>query len=111
MTIATEEAKQHAIKQLRTILPKGSTVYTILKHISRSGMFRIIDLIYIKENQPWHVPYGLLEDIGFKYNSRHEGIARTGAGMDMGFDLVYSLSRKLYGFEHDNAYALNHKWL
>ena len=50
MTIATEEAKQHAIKQLRTILPKGSTVYTILKHISRSGMFRIIDLIYIKEN-------------------------------------------------------------
>lgn len=111
MTIATEEAKQHARKQLISILPKGSTVYTILKHLSRSGMFRVIDLIYIKDNQPWHVPYGLLEDIGFKYNRRHEGIARTGTGMDMGFDLVYSLSCKLYGSEHDNAYALNQRWI
>ena len=64
---------------------------------------------------------------------RYWGITRGGCGMDMGFDLIYSLSRTLYpngfacigewcpsndhsnrdyGLAHsDGGYALNQRWL
>lgn len=37
----------------------------------------------------------------------HNGIKVEGAGMDMGFHLVYSLSQRLFG----DGYKLSHRWL
>lgn len=42
MTTKTE--KLEAVAQLRKMLKPGSTVYTILRHCSASGMSRVIDL-------------------------------------------------------------------
>lgn len=89
---------EEAQTELRRMLPPGSTVQTILRHVSRSGMTRAISPVVDGEDATWLVckafPF-------FKRNARHDGITVGGCGMDMGFWLVYELSHALYpdGFE------------
>lgn len=97
-----EEAKT---KLLETIKP-GDTIWTILQHVSRSKMYRVIDMVIIRDNEPWHIAYNaakLLEG----YDTKHEGAKATGVGMDMGFHLVYELAYHLFG----DGYGLKQRWL
>jgi hypothetical protein len=99
MTAATKNAQaEEAREQLRAMLPPGSTVKTILRHVSRSGMTRAISPVVDGEDVSWLVVRAVP---GFRFNQRHDGITMGGCGMDMGFSLVYTLSRALYpnGFE------------
>jgi len=120
---------REALGHLREILKPGDTVYTKLIHVSRSGMYRVIDLLIIKNNEPiWlsHYAAKLLEG----YDERHKGCKAGGCGMDMGFHLVYNLGRVLWpdGFpvpvnywrnrsyaegeiETDSGYALHQRWM
>lgn len=89
--------KTEAIGQLRTLLPPGSTVRTILRHVSSSGMTRWISLIIETREGirdiTWLAAHAMRENVN---SGNHEGIRVGGAGMDMGFALVYNLSRTLY---------------
>lgn len=88
-----------AIAHLRRILPPGSFVYTTLNHVSRSGMLRCITLHAIVPDEPhpvWLNGYAAAVLDERLDEDHHEGIRVGGAGMDMGFHLVYSLSRALY---------------
>ena len=88
-------------------------------------MYRSISAFVIKKNEHLDITYWasrVLED----RIDQHGGIAQSGAGMDMGFHLVYSLSRRLFpdGFktpkgyrrngplkyDTDGGYALKHQW-
>lgn len=102
---------------LREYLPKGSTCYTVLRHVSRSGMLRRISPIAIDiERAPGsqtamqptirHLDY-LAADVLGRKGANGEGVKCTGAGMDMGFELVYSLAQALYG----DGYALSQRWI
>jgi hypothetical protein len=113
----------------------GDTLYTVLEHVSRSGMMREIKVYAISEKEPvWLTGYAakaLGETLG-----KRDGIRMGGCGMDMGFSLVYNLSRTLYpsGFDcikpekcpsndhsnhgdrdnthhADGGYALSQRWL
>lgn len=45
---AREKEKQEALEHLRSIIKPGDTVYTILlRHVSRSGMIRVIDPLIV----------------------------------------------------------------
>jgi hypothetical protein len=44
-----------SIVHLRTILKPGDTVYTVLRHVSRSGMSRNVDLYVIEDGNPMWV--------------------------------------------------------
>ena len=129
------EAVQDAIQELRALLPPGTKVYTVLNHVSRSGMMRAIDVRIASEGGITGIPY--METLGFVWNKRHGGYTMGGCGMDMGFALVYDLSRIIYrdGFDclgdrcpssdhvnirdgtsipkhhKDGAYALRHEWI
>lgn len=46
MSKKSEQEKKEAIEKLRKLIKPGDGVYTILRHVSRSGMQRIID-VYI----------------------------------------------------------------
>lgn len=88
-------------------LKRGETVYTILRHVSQSGMHRIISPIIIRENRPVDITSLVAKLLG------HES-TRCEAGKDMGFVLVYDLSVMLFcpeKYDHDAAYALQQKWL
>lgn len=48
--------RAEAIGRLRAILPPGSTVYTILRHVARSGMMRRLDVYALdtdSDGKPW----------------------------------------------------------
>lgn len=95
-TLAREaEDKARAASVLRSLLKPGDTVYTSLVHVSRSGMFRVIKVIVVSDNQPHDVSRFVAELLDSKYDQRG-GVAVGGGGMDMGFHVVYSLSRVLF---------------
>lgn len=119
--------QQNAVKALRKSLKAGATVYTVLRHVSSSGMSRRIDLYTIHKNQPRSITYYTAKALGYNRNPDKEGITVGGCGMDMGFHLVYNLGRALFpkgfkvkgtgrngdtsGHDNDGGYALNQRWL
>lgn len=134
-TKAQQTAKQEAADQLRKWLKPGDTVYTILRHVSRSGMQREISL-YVKtpDGMQWLDGYAR-HVLGLRVGKR-EGLVIGGCGMDMGFELVYQLGYALFGREwtctgkgcpsnghsngdqdytphahSDGGYALSQRWL
>ena len=101
--------RDDTLARLREVIPTGSTVHLILRHVSRSGLRRVISTIVVTH-------YGDIRDVsddvacalGWKQNrNRSGGIVVDGVGLDMGFHLIYSLSRELHG----DGCALHHRWL
>lgn len=136
----SEELRQESLERLRELLPPGSTVHCVLRHVSRSGMCRWIDLFTFEPDgaktylsgYAWNVGIGEGQHPNDQRDSRG-GLRISGCGMDMGFALTYQLSRTLYpeGFacagercpsnDHSNrverkhhpegGYALRHAWI
>jgi len=117
--------RAEAILYLRKLIPKGDTVYTILKHVSRSGMTRGIDCYAIVPKgglctaghntglyaEPvWitgYVGHAIDSPQPIDYWRKSLGLKVDGCGMDMGFHVVNSLSYALY----DDGNAIKHAWL
>ena len=109
-------------------LTPGTKVYTMLRHVSRSGMMRIISPFIIIDNKPYELSWHI-DRIGlFHRKYPNEGLTVYGCGMDMGFHVVYELGRVLYpegfklakgqygrnrdtsGYDTDGGYALESEW-
>lgn len=129
--------RAQAIKQLRKMFRPGSTVQTVLRHVSRSGMYRRISVMVCAKGQVRDVSCLVADAIGAKKDNYAIGVG--GCGMDMGFHIAHSLGRALYrnGFkcpgEHcpcsdhfndptnkrekgklhkgDGGYSLRHAWI
>ena len=106
--------RDEAIAKLREILPPGTTVYTILRHVSRSYMQRSLSVVIPTLDLVDEVDHGdgsftaefhsgitdithwARKALDGKFDREHGGIICRGAGMDMGWHLVSNLSRVLY---------------
>lgn len=134
MTKAQKADQQEAREELRKRLRPGMEILCILRHVSRSGMFRVIDLKVIENGEMRGIGWSAARAMGYKYDKR-DGIPVGGCGMDMGFHLVYNLGYALWpdGFdcigrdkhcpsndhsnrEHnahhrDGGYALRSRWV
>ena len=138
--VGKERLRETAIGQLREMLKPGDTVYCTLRNVSRSGMSRQIDFYAnpydsVTGRNEFRCISGLVAD-ALDYPTTERGALKVGGcGMDMGFAVVYNLSRALYpdGFkcigtkkrcpsndhsnrEHnkhhkDGGYALRHSWM
>jgi hypothetical protein len=130
MTKAQKAEQAEAVERLREILKPGDTVYTILRHVSKSGMLRHVSPVKMTDDGPWYLTYWVAKAAGYKTASGASyAVKMTGCGMDMGFALVYALSRVLEENAPDGSgwtpedvekavpgtphsgYALNHRWL
>lgn len=107
----TKTAEKSYGYQLLKRLPQGTTLYTILRRVSRSGLTRFIDVRIIENNTPIAIVVFELEDCAktaeqawHKWGAEYKVV---GCGMDMGFDLVYRLGYLV----HQDGYYFNHKWL
>lgn len=101
MSTKTEQAE--AINQLREILNPGDTVHTVLRHVSSSGMTRHISVVIVRDGEPVDISWSVARAMGWtlaETRSTNRGVKVGGCGMDMGFHLVYSLSRTLYPEGH-----------
>ncbi len=94
MTTTTQREK--ARERLRKRIEPGDTLYVIMRHISRSGMSRAIDVYEMHDNTPHRISFPAAEAAGLTYSRKHEAVNMGGAGMDMGFALVYDLSWSLF---------------
>ena len=101
LTKAQQAERDLAILTLREMFPPNTTVTVLLRHVSQSGMSRAISVLHNERDVSWLVARAT----GFKFNQRWGGLTVTGCGMDIGFHLVYSLSRALYG--EPGAYVCN----
>ena len=88
-------------------LAAGDTVWCVLRHASKSGMRRTIQLFVLRNNEPLFLGFHAARVLGWAWDGDNTGVKVDGAGMDMGFHLVYSLSAKLF----EDGYALKQRWL
>lgn len=94
---------------LQDFFPEGSTVYTVIRHTSQSGMQRAIQILAVDKT------YGDIVDVShyvaeaglFSRHPKHPGLKVNGAGMDMAYHVAYTLARTLYG----DGYALTQRAL
>lgn len=131
--------RREAIVELRGLLAPGFTVYTILRSVSRSGMSRNISPVYLSRNEAGAWPYNIAWKAGRAIDAPvvesmgHFAVKIGGAGMDMGFHLVYNLAWAVFSahpllelavdprlpawerennrLPHDAGYALSQRWL
>lgn len=108
--------KSEAEEYLRKMLAKGNyTVYTKLNKVSSSGMMRHIETFVIVDNKPVNITWAVAKYQDYK-RAEDGGLRISGAGMDMGFSVVYSLSEHLFRtpegkYSHEGAYKLKQEWL
>ena len=126
--------RDEAIGELREIFKPGERVTTLLRHVSRSGMQRSISVLHGDTDVSYLVATALGDRV-----DKWGGVVVPGCGMDMGFHLVYALSRTIYpvydclgdrtcpsnehvnrgprredysvGNAHSDGYALGQRWL
>lgn len=129
MSKASKAERAEAIAKLRKELKPGMTVHTILRHVSKSGMSRRIDVVLIKRNDTRYLTWLVAKACGYRSQGNGEGVVVGGCGMDMGFEVVYNIGRALWpkgfrlakgqygrngdtsGFDNDGGYALKQRWI
>jgi hypothetical protein len=116
ITKKTNEAidRELARRKLREIFKEHNkpTVYTVLRHVSQSGMSRDISLKTVENGELRDITYTVAIALGEKPKDKNgqRVIRVNGCGMDMGFHLVYSLSSVLYNNEDRAGYRLSQEW-
>jgi hypothetical protein len=127
MSRYTKAEVAEAREMLTRLCPPGTKVYTVLRHVSRSGMLRHISLFVMHEGDIRPITWSAARVLGYPLASTgHHALKVGGAGMDMGFHVVHSLSYALHGYpEHTTweqtvkeqrkpnrpGYSLTHEWL
>lgn len=115
--------RAQAVAHLQSLLRPGQKVYTILNHVSSSGMSRSISVAIVHKGELVKLDSWIAQAKGEHIDQKHGGLKVSGCGMDLGFHLVYELGRmvwpngtkKPHGRRNgqpdtDGGYALNHVW-
>lgn len=90
------EEQAQALTRLRSWLVPGAKVYTKCTHVARSGMSRSIEAFIITDGELNNITWAISDALDYSFDSKNGGIKMGGCGMDMGFSLVYNLSRKVF---------------
>jgi hypothetical protein len=97
----------NAINELSTILRDipGDTIYTVIRHVSTSGMQREISVKMIDSGRIIHLDWLVSIALGKKIG-KNNGIVMKGCGMDMGFALVDNITHTC-----GNGKRFRHEWI
>jgi len=86
--------QEQAKKYLREWLPSGSTVFTLVRSVSKSGMTRQISVFCIEGKEIKNLDWMVAQALDWKIK---DAIYVQGCGMSMTYHLVETLSYALYG--------------
>lgn len=138
MSIKSDAAatRQTCLENLQSMLKAGDVVYTKLDSVSSSGMSRVISVYIARMGDDRYYLGAIPHIVNISYLvgkaterslTNSGGVRARGCGMDMGFELIYTLSRKLFpegfkvtgrgrngdtsGWDNDGGYALKQVWL
>jgi|TARA_R100000482_G_scaffold119860_1_gene64720 hypothetical protein len=97
-----EEIKQ----QLKRDLKNCDTLYTLVNHVSQSGMPRDIRVFMIKNNKPLDISYKVAKVLK-RRQGENTGVRVQGFNHLSAMGIVYDLSRCLF----KDGYKINQQWL
>ncbi len=83
-------------------LPKETVIYTIVHHVSASGMFRHIEMFRIEDDVKIPIRFLTEEFFNYHINRKTDFYGVGGCGMDMGFAIVNSLSYLVSNFQKNS---------
>ena len=121
---------EQARARLLELLKPGDTVSTIIRHVTRSGMYRVVAPVIVRDGEMLTIGHAVSLLTGMRWDDKYNGVGVDGCGMDVGFEVVYNLGRALWpaGFSmpvdtyhnglvrageviQDGGYALKQRWL
>lgn len=108
----TAEQKAEALAQLHEWLQPGDKVYSLVTHVSRSGMSRSIKFFIARANEIISLDWYLVRVLGLPFDRNNGGLKVSGCGMDMCFHTVYNLGRAMWpdGFPTPAGYWRNREF-
>lgn len=122
-----QKIQAEAVEMLRQSVKPGDTLRTVLRHVSKSGMSRRIDVFKLTDkSEAVYLTHLIAVAIGYSVPAKGEGLKIDGCGFDAGFEVVYSLGRTLWPNgdgktvtgrngskepETDGGYLLKQRWL
>jgi hypothetical protein len=77
-------------------LPRTTTIYSIVRSVSSSGMSRKIDFYVIKDEKLVWITPAIRDILDYKQDEKSGALKVNGTGMDMCFHIVNSLGYKLH---------------
>ncbi len=124
MPKVSASTRADSLATLRAMLAPNDTVYTVLRHVSSSGMSRSIDCYVMRDNAPLWLSRHVANVTGLAWDAKREAVKVGGCGMDMGYHIVYTLGMALWPNGTDTphgtrngepdtngGYALKHRWM
>lgn len=102
--MSTTKERTEALDRLREHVQPGDLLDVRVKHVSRSGMYRVVDVaihLPAPERGPRAVDslwlsYNAAVATGHRYDRNHEGVGVPGCGFSATFEVVYSMARALF---------------
>ena len=85
----------YAEKKLDELLNRKQEIYSIIRHVSQSGMTRHISFFIIHNNEIWHIDNLISDYLDYRSNKNYNGLVVQGCGMDMAFSVVNHLQEKM----------------
>lgn len=94
----SKQDKERALDAFSGIA-EGDTIYTILRHVSRSGMQRQVAVVWFKGDYPLHPNWATSILTGYRLNrgGLRDALIVNGCGFDAAGALVADLSHALFG--------------
>lgn len=96
LTKAQQQERADAITRLREVLKPGDTVYTIVRRVGRTGMSRDITPLIFRNGEPFYLGRLAALALGRSIGDKDQGVRVQGCGMDMCFELVYTLAATVF---------------
>jgi len=101
-----EKEIKESEEKLKELIEKADyKMYTILNYVNRMGTVRHITTYVIIQNEPIKCDWWVARVTGSPL--KVDGVIVEGCGADMGYELVYNISLRLFG----DGYKIKQKWL
>jgi len=102
------KTKEEAIEELREVFPRGSTVFSVCRHVSASGMagwYSFVCFVPVAKGSGTHGAYALHPNYliaaatGYRFGEKNGSfcIRVNGCGFNRPLEVVQALARALYG--------------
>lgn len=88
--------RAESMRRVRKAVSRKREVLTKVTHVARSGMSRSIECYVINGGELLNISGDVARIVGDPLDPKNGGVKVSGCGMDMGFHLVYTLSRYLF---------------
>ena len=95
-TATINQQQQAALTFLHQLLQPGSTIWSLHRHSSASGMTHWFDFYTIRDNELLSLTHFICVACGYAHDPKRGALKTTGGGMDMAFHTIYNLGQAMW---------------